>query len=66
MKELDKASLIIKSVLKTFGAKEELDWKLCSHFKVVRGAAPMCAMSSWVSAARCTCTLHVYVVRGLR
>lgn len=52
MKELDKASLIIKSVLKTFGAKEELDWKLCSHFKVVRGAAPMCAMSSWVSAAR--------------
>lgn len=65
MKELDKASLIIKSALKAFGGKEELGWKLCSHFKVARGAAPMCAMSSWVSTARRSCTFCVYVVIGL-
>ena len=51
MKELDKASLIIKSVFKAFNAKKELSWKICSHFKVVRGAVAMCGMSLQISIA---------------
>lgn len=67
MKELDKASLIIKkSVLKTCGAKEELGWKIRSHFEVVRGAASICGMSLQISAAGCTCVRCAYAVRGLR
>lgn len=57
MKELDKASLIIKSGFKAFGAKKELGWKIRSHFEVVRGAVSMCGMSLQISIAWCTCVL---------
>lgn len=49
MKESDKASLIIKSDFKIFSAKKELGWKICSHFKVVKGASSMWSMSLQIS-----------------
>lgn len=66
MKELDKASLVIKSGFKAFGAKKELGWKIRSHFKVVRGAVSMCGMSLQISIARGVCVCCAYAVEGLR
>lgn len=66
MKELDKASLIIKSGFKTLGAKKGLGWKIRSHFEVVRGAVSMCGMSLQISIACCTCVFCAYAVKGLR
>lgn len=59
MKELDKASLIIKSGFKTFSAKKELDWKICSHFEV-RGAPSIWGMSLQISIVQCLCVLCLY------
>lgn len=53
MKELGKASLIIKRGFKAFSAKKELGWKIRSHFEVVRGAVSMCGMSLQISISRC-------------
>lgn len=66
MKELDKASLIIKSGFKALGAKKDLGWKICSHFKVVRGAVSISGMSLQISIARCTCVYCAYALKGLR
>lgn len=66
MKELDKASLIIKSGFKAFSAKKELGWKICSHFEVVRGAVSMCGMSLQISVPWCMCVFCAYTVKGLR
>lgn len=65
MKELDKASLIIKSGFKTFRAKKELGWKICSHFEVVRGAASMWGTSLQISIVRCSCVFCAYTVKEL-
>lgn len=64
MKELDKASLIIKSGFKAFGAKKELDWKICSHFEAVRGAASMCGMSLQISVAWCARVACAYAFKA--
>lgn len=66
MKELEKASLIIKSGFKTFRAKKELGWKIRSHFEVVRGAASMWGMSLQISIVCCSCVFCTYTVKGLR
>lgn len=66
MKELEKASLIIKSGFKTFRAKKELGWKIRSHFEVVRGAASMWGMSWQISIICCSCVFCTYTVKGLR
>lgn len=66
MKESDKASLIIKSGFEALGAKEDLGWKICSHFKVVRGAVSMSGMSLKISIAWCTCVFCAYALKGLR
>jgi len=66
MKELDKASLIIKSGFQAFGAKKELGWKIRSHFEVVRCAVSMCGMSLQISVAWCTCVFCAYAAKRLR
>lgn len=64
MKELDKASVIIKSGFKTFSAKKELGWKMRSHFKVVRGVPSMWDMSLQISVVQCL--FCAYTAKGLR
>lgn len=66
MKELDRASLIIKSGFKTFSAKKELGWNIRSHFKVVRGAASMWGMSLQISIVQCSCVFCAYTAKGWR
>lgn len=66
MKELDRASLIIKSGFKTFNAKKELGWNIRSHFEVVRGAASMWGMSLQISIVQCSFVFCAYTGKGLR
>lgn len=66
MKESDKASLIIKSIFKTFSAKKELGWNIRSHFKVVRGAASMWGMSLQISIVQCLYVFCACRTKGLR